>query len=198
MKIVGITGGSGSGKSTIAVMLCKKYPEKFALLQVDDYFKPVEEIPLREGLKNFECPEAIRFDDMYRDILLLKSGSSITIKTKSELYNPHFDREKKNKIEYTILPKQILIVEGFLALSDQKLFELYDHTFYFDMPIEQSLARRSSNKFTPDATYISRVLLPMHEKYIVPMKTRATTVISCEGKTIEEVYTQVENVITTL
>jgi len=99
MKIIGMAGGSGSGKSTVAIALCKKYPEKFALLHLDDYFKKTEEVPKLEGFTNWESPESIRFDDLFKDIKSLSEGREIKVLTKSELYNPNYDRNLKNKKE---------------------------------------------------------------------------------------------------
>ena len=192
MKLVGIAGGSGSGKSTLAISLCRKYPQICALLHIDDYFKKSEDAPTLAGFTNWDHPDAIRFDDLYRDLLSLKSGNSITILTKSELYNPGFDYTLRNKIEYTIEPKLVIILEGYLALYDERVRSLLDVKVYLDIPIEESTKRRSSNKFALDEKYYAEVLVPMHKQFVEPAKEYANLVIDVSGMTPEEVLERVE------
>lgn len=186
-KIVGIAGGSGSGKSTLAVSLCKKYPDKFCLLHIDDYFKKMEEVPMFEGFRNCEDPTVIRFEDIFRDLTKLKNGEAVTIRTKSELYNPDYNLALKNKIECKIEPKPIILFEGYLALCDEKLRDLMDFKIYLDIPIEESTKRRSDNKFSPNIDYLNKVLIPMHKKFIEPTKKYADLVIDALTKTPEEI-----------
>ena len=105
--MIGIAGGSGVGKSTLAIGLAKKYPDKIALLHVDDYFKSAEDAPRQGDLVNWDHPDAIRFDDLCHDIVSLMHDKPVTVMTKSELYNPDYKLELRNKIEYTIQPKPI-------------------------------------------------------------------------------------------
>ena len=192
MKLVGIAGGSGSGKSTLAISLCRKYPQICALLHIDDYFKKSEDAPTLAGFTNWDHPDAIRFDDLYRDLLSLKSGNSITILTKSELYNPGFDYTLRNKIEYTIEPKLVIILEGYLALYDERVRSLLDVKVYLDIPIEESTKRRSYNKFALDEKYYAEVLVPMHKQFVEPTKEYADVAIDVSNMTPEEVLQKIE------
>ncbi len=126
---IGIAGGSGSGKSTLAVALAKKYPEQIAVLHLDDYGAKKENIPMLNGFLNREHPDAIRFDDLHRDLHALQNGHAITVRTKSELYNPGYTLEDDNKIEYTIEPKHIIIVEGYLVFHDTRIRDLMDKKY---------------------------------------------------------------------
>lgn len=190
--ILGVAGGSGSGKSTLAVALCKKYPHIFALLHLDDYYKKKEEVPLHRGFTNWEHPEALRFEDVVRDITALKEGKPITFLTKGELYNPNFDVNLRNKIEHTLEPKPILILEGFLALSQERIRDLLDYKIFLDIPIEESIRRRSGNKFMPDEDYFTNVVVPMHEKYVAPTRKYADLVLDVSTLSAEEVLAVVE------
>ena len=191
-KIIGIAGGSGSGKSTLCVSLCKNHPDKCALLHVDDYFKKTEEAPEFNGFKNWDHPDSLRFDDIYRDLVSLREGREVTIRTKGELYNPEFQHELKNKKEVVISPKPIIILDGYLAFYDPKLRELMDLKIYLDITVQKSIKRRSPNKFAPGEEYFEKVLFPMHEKFVEPTKQYADIVIDASGKNQEEVYKIVE------
>lgn len=119
MKIIGIAGGSGSGKSTLAVALCRKHPGQCAVVHLDDYFVRSADAPRFSGHTNWEHPDAIRFGDLHADLLALKRGESIEVSTKSELYNPGYDRRLKNRRRHTIRPTEVLIVEGYLEIVDR-------------------------------------------------------------------------------
>lgn len=195
VKIILIAGGSGTGKSTLAVSLCKKYPDKISLLHVDDYFKKKEEIPTLDGFANWDHPQSLRFDDIFKDLTSLKNGESVKILTKSELYNPGFDRNLKNKIEYTVLPKPIIILEGFLSLADERVRNISDHMIYLDLPIKESIKRRSGNKFDVDPEYFSKIILPMHRKFVEPSKKFANFVLDVSDLSSEEVFNKIEKII---
>lgn len=186
--MIGIAGGSGSGKSTVAIRLCKKYPEKVAVVHVDDYFKRKQEVPLLEGFTNWDHPDAVNFERIFKDLILLKNGQSVTILTKSELYNPDYRQSLNNKIEYCIEPKPIIILEGYLALWDKEVRDLLDHKVYLDIPIEESVMRRSANKFLLDQEYFLKVLLPMHRAYVEQTKKYADMVIDVTHKDADEVF----------
>lgn len=193
IRIIGIAGGSGSGKSTLCVSLCKNHPNECALLHVDDYFKKSEETPELNGFKNWDHPDSLRFDDIYKDLLSLREGREVTIRTKGELYNPEFQHELKNKKEVVISPKPIIILDGYLALYDPKVRELIDLKIYLKIPIQESIKRRSSNKISPGEEYFEKVLFPTHEKFVEPTKQYADLIIDVTNKNQAEVYKIVES-----
>lgn len=185
---VGIAGGSGSGKSTLAVALAKKYPDKIAIVHLDDYETPKSAIPMLDGFLNREHPDAIDFDTLHQDLHALRNGQAITVRTKSELYNPNYTLERNNKIEYLIEPKPIIIVEGYLVFHDHRIRDLMNVKIYLDMPIEASLKRRTKFK---DETYFQKVLIPMHYQYIEPTKQYADLVINVAHSDIDTIVQQV-------
>lgn len=191
-RVIGIAGGSGSGKSTLAVALCRKHPDRFALLHLDDYFRRRSEVPLLSGVTNWEHPLAIRFDRLRDDVEALRSGASVRVVTKSELYHPAYDHGLRNVIEHDVEPKPDILVEGYLALHDDALRELMDLAIYLDIPAEASIRRRSSNKLVPDEYYVREVLLPMHERYVAPTKRYADLVIDVSRISAEEVMARAE------
>lgn len=186
---IGIAGGSGSGKSTLAVALAKKYPDVITIVHLDDYGSKKENIPVLNGFLNREHPDAIRFDDLYHDLQTLQNGKAIMVHTKSELYNPDYLLEENNTIQYTIEPKPIIIVEGYLVFHDARIREMMDKKIYLDMPIEESLKRRT--KFF-DKKYFETVLIPMHHQYIEPTKRHADTVIDVSKMNLVDIMKVVE------
>lgn len=193
--IIGIAGGSGSGKSTVAVSLSKKYPDKIALLHIDDYFKNKEQVPILKGFTNWDHPDSIDFKKIYRDLVSLKNGNSVKVFTKSELYNPNYNHSLQNKIEYVIESKPVVILEGYLTLWDKMVRDMFDYKLYFDIPIEDSTKRRSMNKFILDQEYFSKVLLPMHKKYVEHTKIYTDLIIDVSTKSANEVLIILEEKI---
>lgn len=188
-KIVGIAGGSGSGKTTLAIGLYKKYPDKIALMHLDDYFVEPEDAPIVNGTINWDDPATIRFDDLYRDIVSLMHGKAVTVMTKSELYNPEYDPNLRNKIPHTIEPTSVILVEGYLTFHDMHVRELMARKIYLDIPIEESLKRRTKDG---DKEYVQKILIPMHEQYIEPTKKYADFVVDAARLGIDEVRDAVE------
>jgi uridine kinase len=195
MKIIGIAGGSGSGKSTVAVSLCKKYPDTFALLHIDDYFIKKEEAPVLEGFTNWDHPSVVRFAELQKDLTSLKEGKAITVSTKSELYNPEYNHAFRNKLEYTIEPKPVVILEGYLALSDNSIRDMLDYKIYLDIPLEESVKRRSANKFAIDQGYFEKVHLPMHKQFVESTKEHADIVLDVSKMSPAQVLAEVESKI---
>lgn len=194
-KLIAIAGGSGSGKSTLAVSLCTQHPRDFALVHIDDYFKKSGQVPVLDGFVNFDHPDAIRFNDLRRDLAVLIDQQPIKVWTKSELYNPRYRSELKNKIEQVIQPKRFILLEGYLALYDARIRELADLKIYLDIPIQASVQRRSTNKFKLSALYFTEVLDPMHREFVEPTREFADAVIDVSDKTTADVLRIVENMI---
>jgi uridine kinase len=191
-KIVGIAGGSGSGKTTLAIGLYKKYPNKIALMHLDDYFVEPDDAPIVNGMINWDDPATIRFDDLYRDVVSLMHGTSVTVMTKSELYNPGYDPKRRNKIPHVIEPMPVILVEGYLTFHDMHVRELMARKVYLDMPIEESLKRRTKDG---DKEYVQKILIPMHKQYIEPSKKYADCIVDAMHLGVDEVRDSVETII---
>ena len=121
MKIVALTGGSGSGKSTILNGIRDHFGDDITILSLDDYYHPITDIPVDEnGETNFDLPEAIIYDDLVRDIYALRSGETIEIDT----YTFNRDMMKSECVLKT--PSPWLIVEGLFALHDERIRQMID------------------------------------------------------------------------
>ncbi len=190
VSFIGIAGGSGSGKSTLCFGLWDKYPDKIAIVHLDDYFRKREEFPLMGGMPNADHPNVIRFDDFLKDLETLRAGQAIKVKTKSERLNPRY--KEIGKIEVEIQPKPIILAEGYLALWDKRVRNLFATSLFLDMPHEARYARRAHFK---DSEYEKKVLIPMHGEHVEPTKQYAKHIIDVATLSKAEVLTQAEKIL---
>ena len=79
---VGIAGGSGSGKSTLSYRLRDNFPDFIEVVHFDDYIKEDKDVPFLEGMRNWDHPDAIYFEKLYQDLLLLKEDQKIRFSQK--------------------------------------------------------------------------------------------------------------------
>ncbi len=187
-SLIGIAGGSGSGKSTLAIALHKAYPNETVLVQLDDYYKTYEDAPRYAGGINWDHPDALRFDELVHDLNLLLKGEPVKILTKSELYNPGYRPALRNKIEWTLEPRALVILDGYLALYDPRVRQLINWSVFLDMSIEESVKRRTLNKFSPPQAYFEEILFPIYRSVVVPTKQYADLVLDASTTTPEEIF----------
>jgi uridine kinase len=189
--VVGIAGGSGTGKSTLAFGLADAYPHKALVFHIDDYFKPEDKVPSLHGMKNWDTPAALYTDKLVHDLSLLKSGKPVVVSTKSPRLNPEFLKTGQ-RIPVEFNPAPLIIVEGFLVLYIEALRELLDIAIYLDAPYELRTSRRLHGKlhnFPPE--YDDLILKTMHEQYVLPSKERADEVIEVAELSPQEVLEHV-------
>jgi uridine kinase len=172
VSFIGISGGSGSGKSTLAYGLQELYPDLIEVVHFDDYQKKKEHVPIHHGMANWDHPDAIDFDGILKDLMTLKNGKDITVMTKSAKYNP--DYEKKGRIPHTLKARNIIIVEGYMVLTDSRIRDFFDYKIYLDLNFDERMSRRT--KFI-DPEYTRKILLPMHKEYVETSKKYADIVI---------------------
>jgi uridine kinase len=143
MKIVALTGGSGSGKSTILNGIRDHFGDDITILSLDDYYHPVTEIPVDDkGETNFDLPEAIIYDNLVRDIYALQRGETVEIDT----YTFNRDMMKSECVIKT--PSLWLIVEGLFALHDMRVREMIDIKVFISASVETRLKRRKYRDLT--------------------------------------------------
>lgn len=177
---IALAGGTGSGKGFFARRLSEKFPTQATIIPMDMYYKDESSLPLAERINtNVDNPEAFDFDQLLKDLLDLRKGQSVN--------QPIYDYEKRVRLNQTskIEPKPLLIVEGLLALSDQRLNDLYDLKIYLEVDPDLRLARRllrdlkdkrhetlhySINQYLTSAR-------PSHKIFVEPQKVKADIVI---------------------
>jgi uridine kinase len=143
MKIIALTGGSGSGKSTILSEIRDYFGDDVTILSLDDYYRPITEIPVDDkGETNFDLPEAIIYDDLVRDIYALQRGETVEIDT----YTFNRDMMKSECVIKT--PSPWLIVEGLFALHDSRVRKMTDIKVFISASVETRLNRRKYRDLT--------------------------------------------------
>jgi uridine kinase len=188
---VGISGGSGAGKSSLTAQLMASEPDTYGFIELDDYMKKSEDVPKLRDRDNWDHPEAVDFDALVQDLTELKAGHPIKRLTKNRSYNPGFG-ETRTKIPIEVRPHPIMLVEGFLVLYDRRVRDLLDKTIWLEAGHERRWERRAHFK---DTEYESEIHKPMHEQFVQPTRQYADITIDAEGKSKEEVLAEVKRVM---
>lgn len=178
--IIGVAGGTGSGKSTFTNRLKDEYRDDIAIIYYDNYYKS------RDGLSeedrkivNYDHPDALDTQLLINHLNLLKKGEYIECPTYD--YTVHNRTEKTVKIE----PKKVIVVEGILVFQNDELRDLMDIKVYVDTDADERILRRAMRDIEERGRsiediydqYISTVK-PMHNKYVEPTKSFADIIIN--------------------
>lgn len=197
MYIIGIAGGTGSGKTTVARKILETLPaEKVALIPQDSYYNDTSNLTLEERkLINFDHPDAFDWELLTEQIQALRQGRSIEQPTYSYLVS--------NRLPETvhIEPCEVIVIEGIMALWKKELRDLMDLKIFVDCDADERLIRvidrdtRERGR-TPQMVidrYLE-VLKPMHQDFIEPTKRFADLIIPTTtntDKAIEMVRTSI-------
>ena len=184
--VIGIAGGTGSGKTTLMNNLIQRYGDAVTVLSHDNYYKRHDELPYEERCKlNYDEPAALETDLMARHLESLRRGETILC--------PVYDFTVHNRSDETIpiVPKKVIIVEGILIFEDKELRELMDIRIFVDTDADVRLCRRIKRDVNKRGRTLESVLQqyqetvkPMHEKYVEPSKKFADIVVPEGGKTL--------------
>lgn len=187
MLIIGIAGGTGSGKTTVVNKIINSFPAgEVAVLPQDSYYKDSSHIPVEERSKiNFDEPEAIEWSLLVEHIKELKAGHSIEMPTYSYLT---CTRQKETvKVE----PREVVLVEGILVLTDPVLREMLDVKVFVDADADDRLirviARDCVERGRTPMMVLNRyqdILKPMHEMHIAPTKRFADLIVPQGGSNV--------------
>jgi len=188
---IGIVGGSGAGKTTLCDTLITKYPNKIEAIRLDDYFKPKEKQPKVGDILNFDHPDSLYFNKLLNDLKKLSKGNSVIINTRNIQLNPKYN-ETKIKIPFEFHSKPIILVEGFLILTNKKIRELLDKSIYLDIEHNKRWARRVHFK---NKKYEKKVIIPMHNEHIEPTKKYADYIIDVSDLGKEQVLEKIEKIL---
>lgn len=180
MIIIGVFGGTGSGKTTIVNQIVSDFnASDIQVISQDAYYKDNSNITYdARCLLNFDHPEAIDFELLYKHLSALKNGETI----EQPVYN--FKTHNRTDKTLEISPKKILILEGILIMNYPKLRSLLDLKVFIDTNSDMRMERRvnrdiSERGRTPKEVmdrYLN-TLKPMHDQFIEPMKIHADMVI---------------------
>ncbi len=180
MLIIGIAGGTGSGKTTVVHQIMNELPEtEVAIISQDSYYKANDHLNMDErALINFDHPRAIDFDLLCADLKDLKAGNSIN--------QPVYSFVHHNRTDDYILthPRKVMIVEGILILTNPELRNLFDIKIFVHADSDERLIRRLKRDIVERGRDMDEVLQryqttlkPMHEQFIEPSKAYADIII---------------------
>jgi len=185
MFIIGIAGGTGSGKTTVVKKIVEALPEgSVAVIPQDSYYKDQSDMPLEERLKtNFDHPDAFEWPLFARQIADLKAGKAIEQPTYSYVISTRM------KETVHVEPRDVIIVEGIMALYDKTLRDQMDLKIFVDTGSDERLLRVITRDMAERGkdleTLIKKyrdVLKPMHEEFIEPTKAYADIIIPLGGE----------------
>lgn len=182
--VIGIAGGTGSGKTTLMRNIMTRFDGMVTVLSHDNYYKRHDELTLEErsGL-NYDEPDAIETSLMVEHLTQLRQGQAIDC--------PVYDFTRHNRSDETIRlePKPVIVVEGILIFESAPLRELMDIRLFVDTDADVRLCRRIRRDVNKRGRTLESVLTqyqttvkPMHEKYVEPSKKYANLVIPEGGK----------------
>ncbi|MBQ3634354.1 MAG: uridine kinase [Bacteroidales bacterium] len=184
MLIIGIAGGSGSGKTTVVNRLRESLPATdVCVVSQDAYYKDASHLPMADRLKiNYDHPNAIEFDLLVEHIKQLRSGSPIEMPKYSFVTCTRLDETE------TVVPHKVLIVEGIFVLAIKELRDLVDIAVYVDADADDRLSRRILRDMTERGRTAESVISdynnkvkPMHLEFIEPSKRNADIIVPQGG-----------------
>lgn len=187
MLVIGIAGGTGSGKTTVVNKIINSLPlGEVAILPQDSYYKDSSHIPMAERSKiNFDEPAAIEWPLLVSHIEALKRGETIEMPTYSYLT---CTRQPET---IPVSPREVVIVEGILVLTDPVLRSMLDVKVFVDAEADERLirviARDCVERGRTPQMVLDRyrdVLKPMHEMYIEPSKKTADLIVPQGGSNV--------------
>ena len=185
-KIIGIAGGTASGKTTVARRL-KNLTESYGsviAMRLDDYYKDLKHLTLEERRRvNFDHPDAYDFDLFISDLKKLMNGETI----KKPVYD-FVNSIRSDKIEI-VKPASIIIVEGIMIFTNEELLKLFDMKVYVDTPDDIRFIRRLRRDIEDRGRTIDSVInqylttvRPMHLTFVEPSKRKADIIVPEGGK----------------
>ena len=185
MIIIGIAGGTGSGKTTVVTKIAKNLPEEnVTILPQDAYYKDNSTLTFDERKKiNYDHPNSIDFDLLLKHIKSLQKGKEIHQPIYSYITHSRSDDYK------VVHPKEILIVEGILVFTSEQLRKLCDIKIFVHTDADDRLIRRIRRDITERGRDVSEVLnryektlKPMHNQFIEPTMKYADMIVPIGGE----------------
>lgn len=178
--IIGIAGGTGSGKSTFTNRLKEKFKDDVAVIYHDNYYRRQDEVPFEERKKvNYDHPDSLETDLMLEHLRMLKEGKPVDC--------PVYDYSLHNRSDQTthIEPKKIILAEGILLLADPRIRDLLDIKIYVEADADERILRRIVRDVKERGRDLDNIVdqylttvKPMHYLYVEPTRAMADIVIN--------------------
>ena len=180
MYIIGIAGGTGSGKTTVVNTILKGLPvDEVCVISQDSYYKATDELSFEDRNKiNFDHPNSIDFELLIEHLKLLKAGRIID----QPVYS--FVTHNRTKDVIKTYPRKVVIIEGILIFNNKELLDLFDIKIFVHAQSDERLIRRIRRDISERGRDIDEVLnryqstlKPMHQQFIEPTKNFADIII---------------------
>ena len=182
--VIGICGGSGSGKTTVAEKLMEAFPDKALLLSMDFYYRRHDELTYEQRCAiNYDHPDSLEIPLMAEHLKALKRGETVTV--------PQYDFTVHNRSDkvLTLEGKPLVIVEGILLFTDDELTDQMDIRIFVDTDADVRVLRRAKRDMAERGRSMESVMSqylatvkPMHEKYVEPCRKKAHIIVPEGGK----------------
>ena len=181
--VIGIAGGTGSGKSTITRKLIQRFGNDVSVIHHDNYYKAHHNMPYEERCKlNYDHPNAFDTDLLIRAVEDLKNGLEVTC----PVYD--FTIHDRSEETITVRPARVIIVEGILIFESRELCSLMDIKLYVDTDADVRILRRITRDVRDRGRSLESVIdqylqtvKPMHEQFVEPSKKNADIIIPQGG-----------------
>ena len=178
--ILGIAGGTGSGKSTFTNRLKEAFCDNIAVLYHDNYYKKQNGVPFEERKKmNYDHPEAFETELLLNQLTMLRAGEAVEC--------PIYDYSMHNRSDEVVRvePKKVILVEGILVFADERLRNMFDIKIFVEADADERILRRVIRDVKDRGRDIEGVVeqylttvKPMHYLYVEPTKPLADVIIN--------------------
>ena len=178
--MIGIAGGTGSGKSTFTNRIKEYFGDDVTVIYHDNYYRRRDELTYEERTKlNYDHPSALETELLIEHLKLLKEGNSV----ECPIYD--FTQHNRSDQTYTIQPSKVFLIEGILIFSDERLRDLFDIKIYVEADADERILRRVVRDVKERGRDIDNIMeqylttvKPMHALYVEPTKTTADIIIN--------------------
>ncbi|MBQ4546940.1 MAG: uridine kinase [Oscillospiraceae bacterium] len=185
MFVIGIAGGTGSGKTTFTDTIVNEFRDDVVVIHHDNYYSVLDHLTYEERCKvNYDHPDSFDTGLMIEHIKKLRAGETV----EEPVYDFTVHNRDKSKT-ITLEPKKILIIDGILVLENKELCDLMDMKIFVDTDADIRLGRRILRDMNERGRSLESVLTqyqatvkPMHEKFVEPSKKNADIVILEGGR----------------
>lgn len=177
--VIGIAGGTGSGKTTITRKLVDKFGKEVSVIKHDNYYKAHHDIPYEERAKlNYDHPDSLDTELMIEDIKKLRRGETV----QCPIYD--FSIHDRTEETETITPSRVLVVEGILIFQNKTLCDEMDIKIFVDTDADVRILRRIMRDVKKRGRSLESVVdqylttvKPMHEAFVEPSKKNADIIV---------------------
>ncbi len=178
--VIGIAGGSGSGKTTVAQTILQRVgPDRISFLQHDAYYKDLSGLPPTQQIEvNFDHPNSLETELLSKHILQLKEGLPVEV----PIYD--FSTHSRTDRTYTVQPRGVILVEGILIFTEASLRDVFDVKLFVDTDPDLRFIRRLERDITERGRTLEMVVKqylstvrPMHLEFVEPSKRYADIII---------------------